>query len=211
MKKLILASIFLLAGFTVLAQAGTGYFAILPGYQFSTGNYQYSQNFVYAGHVYEYRVYGSGQNNFTGSLDGGYFFTDNIGIHFAYVYNAGQFRLNGQLGPYYLGDFRFDQNISIAQVGPEFVMSHGSNSQTYFQVNVGYTFGNSTPNFHSAYGDIAMGDFGTQTFVYGGAVGYRYYFTDMTGLAVQVGYNHFQDYAISNFWDARIGVVFRFK
>ncbi len=211
MKKILIAALLVLGSLGVFAQAGTQYFAILPGYQFSTGNYQQSELFVYNNHWYEARVYGSGQNNFTGSLDGGYFFTNNMGIHFAYMYNAGQFQLQGQIGPYYLGSYRFDQNVSIAQVGPEFVMNHGSNSQTYFQLNLGYTFGNSTPSFHSDYGDISLGDFGKQTFVYGGALGYRYYFTDMTGINVQVAYNHFQNYAISDFWDARVGVIFRFK
>jgi hypothetical protein len=40
MKKILIAALLVLGSLGVFAQAGTQYFAILPGYQFSTGNYQ---------------------------------------------------------------------------------------------------------------------------------------------------------------------------
>ncbi len=211
MKKLLIGSLFLMMGLGVFAQAGTGYFAIMPGYQFSTGNYQEDGFITFGNRLYQWRVNGSGENNFIGSLDGGYFFTENMGLHFAYIYNAGRFQLNGHLGPYYLGNYKFDQNINIVQLGPEFAWRSGADGQTYVQVNLGYTFGNSTPTVHTPYGHVELGEFGNQTFVYGAALGYRFYFNDSVGMGVQVAYNHFQNYGISDMWDGRIGVVWRFK
>jgi|WetSurMetagenome_2_1015567.scaffolds.fasta_scaffold02137_6 hypothetical protein len=210
MKKILIAALLVLGSLGVFAQAGTQYFAILPGYQFSTGNYQYSQNFIFNNHVYQFRVNGSGENNFVGSLDYGYFFTENVGIHAAYVYNAGSFQANIHVGPYYFGNYKFDKSINWVEVGPEFVGMVGQNGQIYGQINLGYTFGNSTPNLHTAYGSYPLGDFGSQTFIYGGAFGYRYYFNNSVGIAVQATYHHMQDYPISDLWDARVGVTFKF-
>jgi len=210
MKKLIVAAIMVLASFGIFAQAGSQYFAILPGYSFSTGNYQEATNFIYGGHLYEFRVNGSMSNNFVGSLDYGYFFTENLGMHVGYVYNAGQFHANVHVGPYYFGDYKFDRSINLFEVGPEFVGPVGTNGQLFFQVNLGYTFGNSTPNIHTPYGDYPLGDFGTQSFAYGGAFGYRYYFNNSVGIAMQGTYHHYQHFPISDNWDARVGVTFKF-
>lgn len=209
MKKILIAALLVLGSLGVFAQAGTQYFAILPGYQFSTGNYEYSQDFIYGGHLYQYRVNGSGENNFVGSLDYGYFFTENIGIHAAYVYNAGQFQANFHIGPFY-DNVKFDKSVNWIEVGPEFVGTVGQNGQIYGQINLGYTFGNSSPTAHTAYGDYSLGDFGTQTFIYGGAFGYRYYFNNSVGIAVQGTYHHMSSYPISDMWDARVGVTFKF-
>ncbi|HTQ79623.1 MAG TPA: hypothetical protein VMM92_06480, partial [Thermoanaerobaculia bacterium] len=210
-KKLILGSLFLMLGLGVFAQAGTGYFDILVGGQFSTGNYQYSNYFVYNNALYQWRVNGSGRNNFLGSLDGGYFFTENIGLHFAYLYDAGKFQANFHAGSLYAGSYNFNKDINIGEIGPEFAWKGGGNSQSFLQLNVGYTFGNSTPNVNTVYGSMPLGNFGKQTFVYGAALGYRYYFSQMTGMTIQTAYHHFQDYAISDIWDVRVGVSFRFK
>ncbi len=159
MKKLIVAAIMVLASFGIFAQAGSQYFAILPGYSFSTGNYQESTNFIYGNQWYEFRVNGSMSNNFVGSMDYGYFFTENVGIHAGYVYNAGQFHANVHVGPYYFGDYKFDRSINIFEIGPEFAGPVGTNGQLFFQVNVGYTFGNSTPNLHTAVRRLSPGRF----------------------------------------------------
>ena len=209
MKASVIGLLVLAVGVGAFAQANTWYVAVLPGYQFSTGNYQEKDYFAVGGNVYEWRVNGSGKNNFTGSLDLGYYFTDNVGVHFAYIYNQGKYQANLHLGPYYLGNYQFNRSINIAEVGPEFVFG-SKESQGYIQVNLGYTFGNSTPNFQYQGVNYPLGDFGTQSFVYGAAVGYRYYFNDSVGLAVQGAYHHLQHFPISDLWDGRVGITFRF-
>jgi hypothetical protein len=210
MKKVLIAAVMVLGSLGVFAQAGTQYFAILPGWQWSTGNYEYSEEFIYNNHWYQFRVNGAGENNFVGSLDYGYFFTDNVGIHAAYTYNAGKYHANVHLGPYYFGDYNFDVNLNWIELGPEFVGAVGQNGQIYGQINLGYTFGNSTPNIHIMNGSYPLGDFGSNGFVYGGAFGYRYYFNNSVGIATQLTYHHFVDFPISDLWDARVGVTFKF-
>jgi len=191
------------------AQAATWYFAVLPGYQVSTGNYQVDQYLDVGGTTHRWRVNGSGANNFAGSLDAGYFFNDTFGLHFAYLYDQGKFQANLHLGPHYLGKHQFNRSLDIAEIGPEFAFG-SKKSQTYLQVNVGYTFGNSTPNYQYRGVNYPLGDFGTQSFVYGAAIGWRYYFTDAVGLEFQGAYHHMQHFAISDIWDGRIGVIVRF-
>jgi len=209
MRKCLLGVILLVASVGVFAQANSWYFAVLPGYQFSTGNYQEADNFIFGSNLYQWRVNGSGKNNFMGSLDLGYFFTNNVGVHFAYLYNQGKYQANLHLGPFYLGNYQFNRSLNIAEIGPEFAFG-SKQSQTYFQVNVGYTFGNSTPNFQYQGVNYPLGDFGTQSFVYGAAIGWRYYFNDSVGMAIQGAYHHMQHFPISDMWDGRIGVTFRF-
>ena len=59
MKKLIVGVVFVLASVGLFAQS-SNYFSILPGYQFH-GQYMNS--------------------SFVGSLDAGYFYSDNVGLH----------------------------------------------------------------------------------------------------------------------------------
>ena len=53
MKKILIAALLVLGSVGIFAQAGTQYFAIMPGYQFSTGNYQEKDYFAVGGNVYE--------------------------------------------------------------------------------------------------------------------------------------------------------------
>ena len=120
MKRIVIAALLILGSVGVFAQAGTWYFSILPGYQIGSSGQSYNDYWFH----YKYDA----KNNFQGSLDGGYYFTDNIGLHFAYVYNPGKAKVKvwdntgwatGVPGAY-IGQFGVDRQVNILQIGPEF-------------------------------------------------------------------------------------------
>lgn len=156
-----------------LAQGGTGYFAILPGYQFSSSEVE---------------------SCFVGSLDGGYFYNDNWGLHMGLNYNAGEFDFNdfglGHL-PYSWVDDVYKDSFYIFEIGPELAGNVGP-GQLYGQLNIGHTFGAEENEW-----------------TYGVACGYRFPINDRVGINVQGTYHRVNDWDTDHL-DLRLGVIFRF-
>ena len=150
----------------------------MPGYQFSSGNYQVNSGGFVAN--------GSAKNNFAGSLDFGWYFTNHVGLHVGYVYDDGDYHYNFHYGPYYFGDFSLKRQINIAEIGPEFLFGNKVD-QVYIQLNAGYTFGGGTTYYYYGGSRYNLGNLGDNTFIYGAAVGYRHYFNDTVALAIQGG------------------------
>jgi hypothetical protein len=203
MKRIAIAALLILGTVGVFAQAGTWYFSILPGWQFSST----SENIN--GGWYGIKI--EGKDNFMGSLDGGYFFTDNVGLHFAYIYNPG----NGKIKLYdyyygdgYIGEFGFNRDVNILQIGPEFVWGSKVN-QGYAQVNVGWTFGSGDTHVNIYGNNYNLGNVGGNDFTYGVALGYRHYWGN-TALAMQVAWNHIDNFTVNDPVDFRIGVTWKF-
>lgn len=124
MKKIGLMFAFLMIfGVSAFAQGGSGYFAVLPGYQFSSGE-------VDSGYVV--------------SLDGGYFYNDNWALHCGLMYNEGQYDFGEVLMPTTpptWWDLQYKDSFYILEMGPELAGNLGR-GQIYWQVfNLGHTFG----------------------------------------------------------------------
>ena len=201
MKKWLVGAVLLMAGLGVFAQAHTGYFDILPGYQFNTRDFTVTSGL--------FRAVSSGRDNWMGSLDFGWFFTDHVGLHAGYVYNPGDYHTKLYYGPFYLGTTRFSRNINIFEIGPEFIWGTTVN-QGYFQLNVGHTFGGGDTKWYYNGHKYDLGNVGSNEWLWGAAIGYRHYFTETVGMALQGAYHHIQNWEVNDAWDARIGVVFRF-
>ncbi len=203
MKKVIIAGILVLAGLGVFAQAGTGYVAVLPGYQFNTGSYTYN----YQGLMTKAK----GEGNFVTSLDFGYFFTDKIGIHAGYMYDKGDYKASLSYPPFfYTPSYKFSRQVNLFEVGPEFVGQAGQNGQIYGQINVGYTFGGTNTKFYLNGQRYDLGNVGSNEWAFGGALGYRYFFNSSVGLGLQATYHHINKWEVNDFWDARLGIWFKF-
>ena len=169
MKKLLIAALLLVGSFAVFAQAHTAYFSILPGYQFSSQNLD---------------------NGFTGSLDAGYLFTDNVGIHFGVIFDRGGFHYPNYFNGYM--PFELKHNFEIAEIGLEIMGDTHGHNQFYGQLNGGYTM-SLQPNEATI----------------GAAFGYKYFFNKTVALNVQGAYHYVNHWKI-DIWDARVGVCFRF-
>lgn len=169
MKKLLIAAVLVLGCMGAFAQAHTAYFSVLPGYQINATNVD---------------------RGFVGSLDGGYYFSDNVGIHFGFAYDWGRYRYPSYWNGY--REFELKENFQIMEVGIEIAGDMHGNNQFYGQLNGGYTLG-ATKN----------------EWVVGGAFGYRYYFNKTVGLNVQATYHYVNEWKV-DLWDGRIGVTFRF-
>lgn len=195
MKKVLIAVLLVVATMGICAQ-DKWYFSILPGYQFSTGD---------------------ADSCFVASLDGGYFFTENYGLHFAYMYNEGKFKFD--YAPY--GEFKFEKNYNLIEIGPEFRTKAGEKGEIYGQLNVGYTFGSTGINENyvvtvggTTYLVNVTGEL-KNDWALGAAFGYRYFFNKQVGLDLQATYHYLNglkegDFDAKNSWDARIGVTWRF-
>jgi hypothetical protein len=205
MKRILIAALLILGTVGIFAQAGTWYFAILPGYSFNSSGSYYNAGW--------YAAKAEGKDNFVGSLDGAYFFNDTVGLHFAYLYNPGNAKLKlydytNYGGSGYVGEFGFDRNINVLQIGPEFVWGSKEN-QGYAQINLGWTFGsgNTDVNIYGHHYDL--GNVGSNDFTYGVALGYRHYWGN-TGIAMQAAWNHVDQWAINDPIDVRVGIIWKF-
>jgi hypothetical protein len=203
MKRILIAALLILGTVGVFAQAGTWYFSILPGYQFSSTSENVSGGW--------YQVKVEGKDNFCASLDGGYFFNDVVGLHFAYVYNPG----DGQIKLYdyyygtgYIGKYGFDRAVNILQIGPEFVWGSKEN-QGYAQVNVGWTFGSGDTHINFYGHRYDLGNIGGNDFTYGVALGYRHFWGN-TGISMQVAWNHIDNFTVNDPVDLRVGITWKF-
>jgi len=210
MKKALLGLLLVMASMGIMAQAHTWYVAILPGYQFSTGNYQYN----YSDGPFVAKTNGSGENNFCMSLDGGYYFTKAVGLHFAYYYNEGNYSQNVHFsypGVFdYYDHFKLKRNVNLFEIGPEFAHTWNACHQIYGQINVGYTFGGGTTWAYYQGHRYNAGNLGENDWVYGAAFGYRFWFSDNAAFCVQGAYHHVANWDINDIWDARVGVAFKF-
>ena len=204
MKRILIAALLILGTVGVFAQAGTWYFSVLPGYQFTSTGTDYHYNY-YGVDVAERT---RGKSNFMGSLDGGYFFNDVVGLHFAYVYNPGNYKDKLYINGGYIGEWGLKRQVNLLQIGPEFVFGNKVD-QGYFQLNVGWTFGsgNTKINFGGTYYD--MGNTGSNKFAWGAGLGYRHFWGN-TGIDVRTDWNHIQNWPVNNGWDIRCGVTWKF-
>ena len=143
-------------------------------------------------------------------MDGGYYFTKAIGLHFAYYYNEGNYQANIHLPYTYLGNYGFKRNVSMFEIGPEFAHTWNACHQIYGQINLGYTFGGGTTWLYSNGNRYNLGNLGENDWVYGAAFGYRFWFSDNAAFCVQGAYHHIANWDINDIWDARVGVAFKF-
>jgi len=201
MRKWWMGALLVLGSLGAFAQAQTGYFDILPGYQFRTGSYDIQEGL--------FRVEGHGKNNWVASLDGGWFFTDHVGIHVGYLYNPGKYKMEFFYDGSPVGDQNLSRKVHLLEVGPEFIWGSRTN-QGYAQLNLGHTFGSGETNWYYGGNTYDLGNLGGNAWAYGAALGYRHYFNDTVGLAIQGAYHHIQKWEISDAWDARIGIAIRF-
>jgi len=168
-KKLLIAALLLLGSLAIFAQADATYFSILPGYQFS------------AQHL---------DNGFTGSIDAGYMFSDNVGIHVGLIFDRG-----GYYYPFWWGynkSYQLKHNFEIAEVGLEIAGDMHGHNQFYGQLNGGYT--------------LSLQE---NEATIGAAFGYKYFFNKSVALNVQGAYHYVNHWKI-DIWDTRVGVSFRF-
>jgi hypothetical protein len=192
MKKVIFASLFLLATYSLFAQSGNGYIDILPGHQFGQG---------------------TSKPGLTGSLDFAHTFNKNLGLHFGLWVNQGRFAFTCQqekdLGREELGPglppnhrFAFTQAFSVFEFGPEFTTPPARWGQVYFQANFGHTIGLGR----------TLDVWPTRTIqddlTFGFAVGNRLFFRSGVGFAGQIAYHHL-DGTGTDHWDARVGLVIK--
>lgn len=203
MKRIVIAALLILGSVGIFAQAGTWYFAILPGYQFGSSGENYNGGW--------YQVKVEGKDNFMGSLDGGYFFNDTVGLHFAYVYNPGNAKIkvyDYYYGSGYVGEYGVDRSVNMLQIGPEFIWGTKEN-QGFAQINVGWTFGSGDVHLNYYGTRYDMGNVGGNDFTYGVALGYRHYWGN-TGITMQAAWNHMDTWAVNDPVDVRVGVTWRF-
>lgn len=175
MKKICLLSVFVMfLSFSAFAQAGSGYLSILPGYQFSSGDVD---------------------DSFVMSLDGGYFFNDNWGLHLGLIYDEGKFDFGKVLLPTVpptWWEVKYKDSFYVFEIGPELAGEVGK-GQMYWQIiNLGHTMG-----------------LDENEWTYGTAVGYRYPINDKWGFNVQGGYHRVDDYDTDH-WDLRLGFTYKF-
>lgn len=173
-KSLLVMVLFVFCSFAAMAQAGTGYFSILPGYQFSSD--EVDDSFVF-------------------SLDGGYFFNENWGLHLGLMYNEGKFDFGKVLHPTVPPtwvDLSFKDSFYIFEIGPELAAEMGK-GQLYWQIiNVGHTFGADSNEW-----------------TYGTALGYRFKINDKWSFNLQGAYHRVDDWD-TNHWDLRLGFTYKF-
>ncbi|OYV99673.1 MAG: hypothetical protein B7X11_05170, partial [Acidobacteria bacterium 37-65-4] len=179
MKKILVAVVLVLGTMGIFAQAGTQYVAIMPGYQFSTGSYTYNDGM--------FQTKAKGEGNFMFSVDYGYFFTENVGLHAAYLYDKGDYKANLYIPAlnWSTGNYKFSRQVNLFEIGPEFATQAGTNGQFYGQLNLGYTFGSGDTKFYYNGHRYNLGNVGGNDWAFGGALGYRYYFNNSVGLGVQ--------------------------
>ncbi|MEJ2367756.1 MAG: outer membrane beta-barrel protein [Acidobacteriota bacterium] len=186
----LVALVALFAFVGIQAQDSPWQVSILPGYQFSSSEVD---------------------SGFVMSLDGTYFWQENFGLHAAWLYNEGKFKLG--VPPY--GDVKFSKSFSILEVGPEWDWRAGADGKIYLQLNVGHTFG------AGSFSEIQTVKVGNSLYIvnvqgsldnewtYGAAFGYRYHFNQKTAMVVQGAYHRINNWDTDH-WDIRVGVAFRF-
>lgn len=182
MKKVLIVLLLVLGSLCLYAQdSGQWYFSALPGYQFSSGH---------------------SRSSFVLSLDGGYYFNDNVGIHFSDTYNQGKYKYSYVIYPYEY-TFEGSSSFEIIEVGPEFGAKVGDNGKFYGQINVGYAWDTS---------NIGDGTYAVYNidWTWGAAIGYRHFFNDRVAINFQGTYHHLNNWVSSNFTDARVGVSWKF-
>jgi len=186
MKKGLILGLALLFSMGLFAQSSS--FSIMPGYQFSSGE---------------------AEDGFVVGADYVYYFTDGIGLHIGYTYNEGNFEYDGYIPYFGHYTFEFDNDFNIIEVGPEFVGDLGSGGQIYGQLNAGMTFGGSDFHVYIPYYGNYHADWDNE-WTLGAALGYRYFFNDSVGIALQGTYHYIDNWEADNFWDARVGITFKF-
>jgi len=201
MRKWLVGVLLVLGSLGAFAQAQTGYFDVLAGYQFRTGSYDIQYG--------TFRAEGHGKNNWLASMDAGWFFTEHVGLHVGYIYNPGKYKINFFDGSTLVGDRNLSRKVHLLEVGPEFIWGSAVN-QGYAQVNVGHTFGSGETLYYYNGSTYDLGNLGGNEWGYGAALGYRHYFGDTVGLAVQGAYHHIKNWEVRDAWDVRMGIAIRF-
>lgn len=212
MKRVLIGALFVLFGATAtLAQAQGGYVDLLVGGQSGGGNYQSMSIPRSWSHVsWTDTIDGSARAGGMGSFDFGYFFKKNMGLHVGYLYNAGRYTAHIYVDTSNVGSYSFNQGLSIIEAGPEIVFGDREN-QEFLQFNLGYAFGGGSPQLTTYGGSFPLGKFSDQSLVFGATFGYRHFFSHGVGVTVQGSLHHLQNYAVTDLFDARIGIVWRFN
>ena len=203
MKRIVVGVGLMCLAAVALAQANTGYVAILPGYQFTAGNKDYGFAPLTANL--------SQKDKWLASLDFGWYLTDHFGLHAGYIYMPNDFDLHLWNGATDLGRSTLTHNSNVLEVGPEFVWQTADRSgQLYTQLNVGRALGGG--NVYVNYGGAShsIKPASDPQWSLGAALGYRYFFNDVVGWAIQGAYHHVNNWPSNSLFDVRTGLTFRF-
>jgi outer membrane protein OmpA-like peptidoglycan-associated protein len=193
----------LLLAVGVYAQEHTGYVDILAGYQYPTGNQ--TQAFL------PLSANLAQKNNWLGSLDFGWFFTDHVGVHAGYIYMPNEYRLRLSSGTTDLGSSSISRDVSVLEAGLELLWkTRCENGQVYAQLNLGHTIGGSNTPFSYGGKSYAWANSGGGEQTIGATLGYRHYFSEVIGWAIQGTYHRVSNWPSGSLWDMRTGVTFRF-
>jgi hypothetical protein len=183
--------------------------SILPGYQFNT-TCNRTETYSY----YYYRREEKLETNFMGSVDLGLNLSEHYGLHFGYLVNNGKSSVRGIV--IYNGDYHaspwdaFRAPVAIWEIGPEWDIRFSPKALLYFQFNLGRTASSMQQTYYDYYGNFREEPFRDNEWVYGAAVGFRFFFIPNAGIAAQVAYHRINGWPNSDMWDLRLGASFRF-
>lgn len=221
MKRLLILLLTIFGVTFIMAQEKTFYIAILPGYQIASGNTKGSISFT-NGELYIYQHNSiRAQSGFVGTLDLGYYFTDNFGVHLDITYNNGNYEHDiiyiesaFAYNKYKMKN-RYSDPFYILEIGPALARNIGDKGKIYFQISFGYRLGNDgVDNNLNTFG-FDVKKMQPLKWVYGGAMGYRYYFNEKVGINLQLTYHNMTYHTKNNndngyLLDNLIGIAFRF-
>ncbi len=202
MKKWLVGTVLVLASLGLFAQAKTGYVDLLAGYQFGADSQNFS-NPPLSGHI-------TTKDKWLASFDGGWYFTDRVGLHAGLIYLPTDFKINAAYAGVPIGEHEISRHSQVFEVGPEFVWKAGQKGQIYGQLNLGYAFGSGDDGINYGGTTYKVGGIGDDKFIGGLAVGYRHYFTDAWGWVIQGAYHRVSGWPTNNIWDVRTGIAYRF-
>ena len=150
------------------------------------------------------------QKGFIGSIEGGFAFDKNLGLHFAYFgeseHFTDEYAFNGSVYSAANGNVP----VNIIELGPEFSWWPSDNNQIFAQINVGHTLSSHSASYSYNYGIVGVYRIRDDNWAYGLAVGYRGYINKLVGLCVQATYHHVNDWPTPSIWAVQLGMAFRF-
>jgi hypothetical protein len=204
MRRAVAVLVFTLVASCAVAQEPRWTVSVLPGYQFNTQSYEHDLR-------YGRSLQGRTEEGFTGSVDATFRLSKRYGLHMSYFVTDQKFAETSYYEghPYYANSYRAP--VSIWEIGPEWLVLASERSLFIFQVNVGRTFSSGSASYRDRYNyDCWLESIRDNRWVFGGAAGFRFYFSQSAGLAAQVAYHRINGWDTPEIWDLRAGLTFRF-
>jgi outer membrane protein OmpA-like peptidoglycan-associated protein len=201
-KRLFGVLLVLAAALPVAAQENTGYISILAGVTRVHGN----QSTTIPPATFRLEM----ENGFLASLDVGWYFTDYLGVHAGYIYLPAEYDVRWYVDGARQPDGEIDNTMNVLELGPELVWETSERGLLYTQLNIGHTVSGGRLNVGDEYDNMPLGDLRDDGWVYGGALGYKQFFSDSVGWTIQVAYHYLDGQVSQNVWDMRTGLTIRF-